>query len=524
MKLINKDGLSSRLSISILFTALAVGFITSELFYRVMYTESLTQAETEISKLYETVAATSSIAAFLNDQELAKEVVNGLKVNGVVLAATLNTKEISVVSGEYDKDDKLYQFKVKSPFTDELVGTLSIARNHNYIANRAQKNASLNTQALLIQGVIIVLVLILNVYILVTKPLSFLSEQLSRIAPPSKKRIAHPAFHQKGELGSLTKDINALLDKTESSLNYELKYRKEIEVLEQRFRLVFDNANNPIVLTDSHGNLILSNHSFENLLAKTKVQKQKNFGLYLQALFEGSSRLESSFKKQLSLSNTAFGECKLQFPDSTDKPIWFQVVATTIRTEDFKDYTEISLHDISNKKQKLEELSNIVDLDPLTKALNRNGLESKIELMNLSYTSYAVIFADLNDFKQLNDTLGHKVGDAVLKKVVNRLNNRLRQDDVICRWGPDEFVLILAQVKEENIDTIVNEIQRDLRRPMIFEQLAEEVHISAALGVAFYPHNSTNSEDLILLADEAMCAAKANMKKHPEQFYKVSGV
>ena len=83
MKLLNKDGLLGKLTLSILFTAVAVGFIASELFYRVVYNASFEQAQVEISMLHETVAATSSIAAYLNDTELANEVVNGLAVNGV---------------------------------------------------------------------------------------------------------------------------------------------------------------------------------------------------------------------------------------------------------------------------------------------------------------------------------------------------------------------------------------------------------------------------------------------------------
>ena len=166
MKLLNKDGLLGKLTLSILFTAVAVGFIASELFYRVVYNDSFQRAEIEIGMLHEKVAATSSIAAYLNDTELANEVVNGLAVNGVVLGAQLKTSEMNIQSEKYSPDGNTYSFEISSPFTESSVGNLSIVSNDAFIAIRAENNASYNTKALLIQALIITVVSILNVFFL----------------------------------------------------------------------------------------------------------------------------------------------------------------------------------------------------------------------------------------------------------------------------------------------------------------------------------------------------------------------
>ncbi|MFC3121823.1 sensor domain-containing diguanylate cyclase [Agaribacter flavus] len=517
MKLNSKDSLLGRLLVSILLTAMAVGFIASELYYMVVYNNSLKHAEIEISKLHETVASTSSIAAFLDDQELAKEVVNGLIVNDVVMSAALSTAEIEVTNGRQSGNGQQYHFDITSPFSEQVVGQLTIVQDLQFITQRARKNADYNASLLFTQALIITFVCVLNVFILVTKPLSYISKQLSKISPPSRARIKKPIFHRKGELGRLTTDVNALLVKTDKALKHELEYRKEIEALEARLRLVFDYASNPIVLTDTSGNLILANQSFDDLLSFASRSKQKNMGKFLNQLFENGEAIEDSFEKQLALSNTALGEFKLlqiQCDDSVDnKPRWFQIIATSISTEDFKDYIEISLHDISNKKEKLEALSSIVDLDPLTQAFNRNGLKSKLELMSLSYANYAVLFIDIDNFKEINDTYGHQVGDDVLIEVVKRFKSRLRQGDIVCRWGGDEFILLLADVNELYLTPILSELSDELRREMRLPYLKENLTVEASIGVSFYPQSSRNTDTLIKLADEGMYKAKLSRQK-----------
>lgn len=525
MKLINKDGLLGRLTLSIFFTALAVGFITSELFYRVIYLESLKQAEIEISMLHETVAATTSIAAYLDDTELASEVVNGLVLNGVVHAAKIETEAMVVESEGFNVQDKVYDFDISSPFSENTVGKLLIIRNGSFIANRAAKNATYNTQALIVQAVFISAVTILIVFLLVSKPLTFISKQLSSITPPSKTRLRHPVFHRKGEFGSLIKDINSLLSKTEKSLNHEQQYRKEIEILEQRFRLVFDNAPNPIVLTDPVGNMVLSNQAFIQLVSQVNVEMQKNLGLFLNMLFEDGADIESTFKQQLALGNTATGEYKLKQSASSQREYWYQVIVTTIRTEDFKDYIEISLHDISNKKRDLasEQQKIKLEYDPLTGALTRQSLIPAMKMMEHTYANYAVIAININSFKNVNKQYGSLVGDEVLRAISQRFKDRLRQDDAICRWGGDEFVLLLAHVNEKNVHAIVGDINAEMCKVIALCETNVEVQISASLGVSLYPNHATNSERLVELAEEAMQQLSSDIPTQKLALIKLAG-
>lgn len=525
MQLIDKDTLLSRLTLSILFTALAVGLIASELFYRVIYQESLKQAQAEISTLFETVAATSSIAAFLNDSELANEVVDGLEINGVIRGAKLETSEMAVVSESFDDSEDVYEFAILSPFSEQSVGTLLIIRDADFIAKRAENNAAYNTQALIIQAIAITVVTILIVFLLVSKPITFISDQLSKIAPPSKDRLRYPAFHRKGELGSLIKDVNALLYKTEKSLNFEQQYKKEIEVLEQRLRLVFENASNPIVITDPMGNLMLSNQAFKALSEQNGLPMQKNVGLYLNALFEESSALESTFSQQLAIENSASGEFKLKSYNHAYNARWFQVIATNISSDDFKDYLEISLHDITSKKLESSEHNQIEPLipDPLTGALNRQSLFAAMQLMKSTCANFAVIYLNINEFKKINQRYGMQKGDEALRQFYQRLTSRTRKDDLICRWESDRFIIVLAQVTHENAMSIAADISRELCRPLKLLDDEKECEICVRVGLSLFPDNTMDNERLISLAEAAMHNATKHNAAPPSACLKLAG-
>lgn len=522
MSLANKNGLLARLAVSLVFMALIVGFVASELFYRINYIADLEQAESEITKLQQTVASTSSIAAFLNDEGLATEVVNGLALNDIVESAQLKTDSLEISNGDITNAEKVYQFDIKSPFGDDVVGTMLLGQDTDYIQQRANKKAGYNARALYSQSALITLVTVVIVYILVVRPLSSISIQLSGITPPSKQRITFPEYHENSELGSLAKDVNTLLGKTEKYLTQEIEYRKEIQVLEQRFRLIFENAKAPIILTDLKGNIVLSNAAFEEMLARSNIKMQRNFGLYLSELFEHPNVVEGNLNKQLSIADTAVGE----FKHSSEQELstWLQLIVTSIQTDKMKEYTEIIINDVTAKKEKLEQLSHMVDVDPLTGVMNRNGLSTKISELTERNESFAVVFIDLNGFKAVNDTYGHKLGDALLKLTSSVIQGKIRTEDYLSRIGGDEFIIILRGMDNSAIDKVLNTIKPAIDTSFLEAENGDHVSVSAAFGVSFYPTQSMNGDELIHLADQAMYLAKSSMKKEQHQFYQVAKV
>lgn len=121
----------------------------------------------------------------------------------------------------------------------------------------------------------------------------------------------------------------------------------------------------------------------------------------------------------------------------------------------------------------------------------------------------AVMFFDLDKFKNINDTHGHAAGDEVLKQVAVRLLKHCRSEDTVCRTGGDEFLYLLIDPKgRDNIERIASALVETLASPVVFEGL--EIFVKPSIGVSLYPEHGTSASELIRSADAAMYAAKKN--------------
>ncbi len=141
-------------------------------------------------------------------------------------------------------------------------------------------------------------------------------------------------------------------------------------------------------------------------------------------------------------------------------------------------------------------------LDELTKVNNRTFFEEvlKKELENYERfgISYCILFIDMYNFKSINDTYGHTKGDEVLAEVGRRLREHLRHDDFVVRYGGDEFVVVLKDVREENIPAIIER----LKSILTFE--VDGIQVKANIGYALYPKDGRNVIDLIKIASARM--------------------
>jgi diguanylate cyclase (GGDEF)-like protein len=122
-------------------------------------------------------------------------------------------------------------------------------------------------------------------------------------------------------------------------------------------------------------------------------------------------------------------------------------------------------------------------------------------------TKIAFVFMDLNGFKPVNDTHGHKAGDVVLRVIADRLQDTIRQTDILARFGGDEFVMGLSDLKAGiHASLSVRRLMKAVVQPIDIEKL--QVSVSGSFGVAIYPDDSKDIKTLIRYADEAMYRAK----------------
>jgi diguanylate cyclase (GGDEF)-like protein len=167
--------------------------------------------------------------------------------------------------------------------------------------------------------------------------------------------------------------------------------------------------------------------------------------------------------------------------------------------------------DITEKKLSEEQIWRQANFDPLTKLPNRrmflDRLKQEIKVANRSGNSLALLFLDLDRFKEVNDSLGHTVGDKLLQIAAQRLSLCVRDTDTVSRLGGDEFTIILADLDNgELVERIAQSILASMSEPFLLH--GEQSYVSASIGITLYPSDSNDITQLIKNADQAMYAAK----------------
>lgn len=167
--------------------------------------------------------------------------------------------------------------------------------------------------------------------------------------------------------------------------------------------------------------------------------------------------------------------------------------------------------DITEKKQSEELIWQQANFDFLTGLPNRNmayvQLDAELKKAYREGQKLALLFIDLDRFKEVNDSLGHEIGDVLLKEVAQRMRHCVRESDVIARLGGDEFVIILSGLNEiSKVSLIAETILEKLTSPFLLSN--ELIHISASIGITIYPDDAQDSSTLLKNADQAMYVAK----------------
>lgn len=172
----------------------------------------------------------------------------------------------------------------------------------------------------------------------------------------------------------------------------------------------------------------------------------------------------------------------------------------------------LTLHDVTERKQQQITLETMAFYDPLTRLANRRKFQDEVEVAiahaRVTQERFAILFLDLNRFKTVNDTMGHDVGDELLKHVGSRLASMLRQPDLLGRMGGDEFAILLHDATEVGVENVVGRMLESVQRP--FKVGTFNLRAELSIGAAFYPDNGENLIQLMRHADTAMYQAKSH--------------
>ncbi len=502
--------ISIRTGFIILLGASLLTVALSWYFYNRTVSEQLGASAHQIRQLVATVESTAAVAAYLDNQELALEVVRGLANNDYVAGAQLRSNTgMQVESGKpLDRPDIQQRFALKSPFlADETAGELLIQPNQITIERNAREAANVHVLTMAAHSLALVVLVSLLVYWQLTRPLLRVAQNLHEIEPGSARRLPCPRRHEQDEIGQLIRDSNSLLTATQNTLEGERRLRIYAESLEKRFRLIFEKASCGIALMNDQGRLMLFNPSFAQIMqispdTASHVDFPDLFAdaADVRALLQQATQSRSPINSDLNLSPTAsHSNC-------------LHVLFSSVSDEQGNLLVECILYDISERAQREQQTLFEAERDTLTQLFNRRAGERRIQealkRARADQSHCAVMLIDLDRFKPINDTYGHEAGDKVLVAVADRLKHCLRKSDIIIRWGGDEFLVLVLEGNDAMAASVVAEKILDGLRQDIDLGNGRQGHIGASIGIAMFPEHGVQSQELISLADQAMYQVK----------------
>ena len=508
----NKNGILVRLMLGAIFSALVVGFLGTQVLYRLSVMDQRELGQKTIVQLNQTVSSTSSIAVYVQDQELAREVINGLVTNDVIKHAAIRSAEFSVADEGFVESDNNIEFSIFSPFEpDRKLGSLAITPDNDFIEFLA-KDIALNVLLItILLSIVTIVTVTVMVHLMITGPLVGIQKSLNKIHPGDKSRLLAPRFHRLSELGVLVSDTNLLLDKAELQIDQERELRNEIEAISERFQMIFERSVTGMVLTDERGTILLSNNAFDELLGRIGIEKKSSYGNFFNELFENPAKVDEVIRRALVNRETVTGEFKLQSYKAGKQieNIWVSMVFSINTTEDYRDYYQFTFIDISHGKQRMEELDRLAHYDQLTGIMNRQAAEVELQKLIDKRSPFSLILLDLNGFKPINDVYGHDAGDDILIHVAQAMKKSLRESDICARWGGDEFVIACQLKEKSDVAAIADTLIAAIKVPYFLAAYDTTVSVGASLGCVIYQEDDVDLMGLVKLADEAMYSQKS---------------
>lgn len=301
------------------------------------------------------------------------------------------------------------------------------------------------------------------------------------------------------------KDISSAIQNETSQLDkYLIELMKDGIFIAQDFRFIYVNPALESMLNYQPHELVGS--PFEMVVAEDFMD------IWLER-----------YKRRVGTGPEPLGRYEVQFLCKGGvKRIWLELQAKRIQYNGKAAVLGV-VRDISRFKKLQAELEELSKTDVLTGLANRSYLMDALEFATASAArrneKVAVLFLDLDGFKQINDTMGHAAGDHLLTEAAARLRKLVRNIDTVGRLGGDEFVVILNNVKRQNNSGMVaKKILQQLSMPYYYE--GKKMKVSSSIGISHYPDDGDDSDTLLRKADVALY----HVKKTGKHGYKICGV
>ncbi len=307
----------------------------------------------------------------------------------------------------------------------------------------------------------------------------------------------------KDEEGNITHFVSTGRDITD---------RVQIEEAQARLTAILDATPDLVAIFDLEGYLRYLNESGHHLLGLDVGEDISRYCMWDLFFTDAAQQSVSQVLTAVQQHGVWNGETTLRTAKNKELPI-SQVILGHGRDGDCIEYLSTIARDISERKRFEAELEHQATHDRLTNLPNRSLLSdhftSAVKYAQRHDSSVGVLFIDLDNFKRINDNLGHTAGDILLQQIAHRLQGCMRANDTVARLGGDEFIILISELHDpENILDVLNKLRIAFEHPVIIQ--THEVYVAFSIGVALYPHNGTRLDELLRHADTAMYRAKSS--------------
>ena len=523
-----RDSLERKLILALCAAALAFSIVAGAVQFTRSYTQELERSRSTLDNLAATVHSSAAIAAFVGNDAIATDVIEGLLRNTEILAVTIESKSGYKMerwknpSAPTWIDVDAVSYPLLSPTGDHgEVGTLAILTDARLISTRA-RNAALGQLGMLIaQTLVIALIMLFAFRRLIGHPLSRLTHQLHKVAPGSSQRIDTDSAQAGTEIGLLASSINRYLAASEQAIHAERELRLRVENMENHYRRIFESTNIGVMVLDVDGVVVNCNTVLHDRILRAAfdaaIPGDRND--FLAIAFKQPDKVWAVVNR--AHVNGSIEEADLELRHGNERSHWVHCLISIYTPEgSTAQLIECVLFDVTSRREREETAIRTAERDALTDLINRRGaevyLDRALEDARLSDLDLTVFYIDLDGFKHANDTYGHNAGDLVLVEVAARFSRTLRRSsDLLARIGGDEFLIATYDCGKHS--TVVREIAERLIASLV-EPIelpgGRSASIGASIGIAGYPQDGSERESLLRAADRAMYAAKRNGKNH----------
>ncbi|HEY9147490.1 MAG TPA: EAL domain-containing protein [Gammaproteobacteria bacterium] len=300
---------------------------------------------------------------------------------------------------------------------------------------------------------------------------------------------------------------------------WDITDKKLAEEKLRQSAVVFESTADGVMVTDAENRIIAVNKAFCDITGYSQAEALGKSPSFRRSERQGTE-FYSAMWDEIAQTGRWQGEIWNRRKNGEIYPEWMTV--NVVRDEEGRIGNYVAVFsDITQVKHSQMQLDHMAHHDPLTDLPNRNLLADRlaqaVHRAERTGNHVAVLFIDLDRFKNVNDTLGHPSGDLLLQDVARRLQHMLRLEDTVARLGGDEFIVVVEDIERPDFaESVASKIIDVIAAPFTIN--GQELFIGASIGISLYPTDGNNPSNLIKYADTAMYQAKEK-GRNTYQFY-----